>query len=173
MQPELLLLEDIDNLGRKGDLVKAKPGFVRNFLLPEQKAVIADKRTLRMRERLQTERAEQAKLDKSEAEAIADKIGGKTFTMEVKVDHDGHMYGSVTAKDVAEMLKEEGVLLEKKWIGIHQPLKTLGVHSVVLKLKEEVRSNITLSILPEGGELPQAPKQEEAAPEEEAPSEEE
>ena len=149
---QLLLLEDIHNLGRKGDLVRAKAGFVRNFLVPQKKAVIADKRTLRMRDKLQEERRLQAIEDKKDAEAIAHLIDGKSFTVDAKVDHEGHMYGSIGATDIVKLLKEHGATVDRHQVSLGKPLKTLGVHSIPLKLKEGVKAAFTLVIEAEGVE---------------------
>src|SRR5574338_163192 len=99
MGNQLLLIEDVDDLGRSGDVVSVKPGFARNFLLPQKKAVVADKFTLRMQARLKEERAKRAEIDKKEAVVLAERIAPMELSIVVKVDPDGHMYGSVTALD--------------------------------------------------------------------------
>ncbi|MBP9841574.1 MAG: 50S ribosomal protein L9 [Simkaniaceae bacterium] len=150
---QLLLIEDVDGLGRKGDLVAgAKPGFVRNYLFPMQKAVIADKRTIRMRERLMLERAQQAVADKNDSEALALKINGQTFSLEAKVDTSGHMYGSVSTKDIVALLDTHAISVDRKQILISSPIKKLGVHSIPLRLKEGVQASFTLNVRAEGSE---------------------
>src|ERR1700722_13920807 len=114
MRQQLLLLEDVDGLGRSGDVVTAKPGFIRNFLLPQKKAVIADKRTLKMQTRLQEEREKRASVDRTEAEQFAEKMKDLVLTTVVKVDPEGKMYGSVTTTDVARMLQEKGYAIDRK-----------------------------------------------------------
>ncbi|HSX11933.1 MAG TPA: 50S ribosomal protein L9, partial [Rhabdochlamydiaceae bacterium] len=86
MKNQLLLVEDVDDLGRSGDVVSVKPGFARNFLIPQKKAVVATKGTLRMQERLKEERAQKAIVDKKEAEEFAARIEGMVLTTTVKVD---------------------------------------------------------------------------------------
>ncbi|MDX8431316.1 MAG: 50S ribosomal protein L9 [Candidatus Algichlamydia australiensis] len=169
-QKELLLLEDVVGLGRKGELVSnMKPGYVRNYLLPQQKAVIADKRTLRMQERLKAERAAQAASDRKASEEIKAKIDGKSFEVTVKVDPEGHLYGSVSTADVQALLEQEGVLVERHMIRIGGAIKKLGTHNVPLKLKEDVTAAVTLKILPDH---PIEEKKEEATKsEKEEPSE--
>ncbi len=146
MKNQLLLLEDVANLGRKGDVVTAKPGFVRNFLLPKKKAVIASKETLRIRERLQEERAKQAAVDKEESLKLSKIIEGKTLEITVKVDNTGHLYGSVSASDVVELFSKEGLDLEKNNVILPAPLKKLGNHIVELKLKEGVPASVTVKV---------------------------
>lgn len=146
MRNQLLLLEDVDDLGRGGDVVSVKPGYSRNFLLPQKKAVIADKYTLRMQAKLKEERAKRAEIDRKDSEELAGKIEGMVFSIEVKVDPDGHMYGSVSALDIVRLLEKEGIVVERRNVALAQPIKTLGVHPINLKLKEGVPAHITLKV---------------------------
>lgn len=149
MRNQLLLLEDVEDLGRSGELVTVKPGYSRNFLIPQKKAVVADKFTLRMQAKLQEERSKQAAIDKKESEEIAQKIQGVTLDIEVKVDPDGHMYGSVTAFDIVRLFETQGIQIERKGVVLAQPIKTLGAHPIHLKLKEGVPVQVTLNVLSE------------------------
>lgn len=160
-KPEYLLLEDVYKLGRKGDLITAKPGYIRNFLLPKGKAVMADATTLKIRARLQEERAKQAAVDKKEAEELSKIISDKVISTEVKVDSDGHMYGSVAAKDIVAILSDHGIAVEKDNVQLPKPLKKIGTYSIALRLKEGVPATFTLNIGGEGYTPPQ--KKEEAA----------
>jgi large subunit ribosomal protein L9 len=157
MKQQLLLLEDIDGLGRSGDVVSAKAGFIRNFLLPQKKAVVADKHTLKMQARLKEEREKRAAIDRKDSEALADKLKEVVLRTEVKTDPDGKMYGSVSSLDITRLLKEKGYALERKNVQLLQPIKTIGRHTIQLKLKEGVPATFLLEIEPEGGVL--APKQ--------------
>src|ERR1700722_6063765 len=114
MRNQLLLIEDVEDLGRSGDVVSVKPGYCRNFLLPQKKAVVADKFTLRMQARLKEERAKRAESDRKDAEEVSRKIEGMVLAIEVKVDPDGHMYGSVSAMDIVRLLEKEGIVIEKR-----------------------------------------------------------
>lgn len=146
MQNQLLLLEDVEDLGRSGDVVKVKPGYSRNFLIPQKKAVVADKFTLRLQAKLKEERAKQAEVDRQAAEELAKKLDGMVLETEVKVDPDGHMYGSVSAMDIVKLFEAQGIVLEKRNIVLLHPIKTLGVHPITLKLKEGVPAQITLKV---------------------------
>lgn len=161
MKQNLLLIEDVDSLGRSGDVVSVKPGYARNFLLPQKKAVIAQKHTLRMQERLKEERAKKAAVDKQESEELAKILEGRTVTIEVKIDPEGHLYGSVSAADVAAIFEKDGIVLEKKFVQLPRPIKELGTFPITLKLKEGVPANITLIVMGEGGVM--AKKKEEKA----------
>lgn len=162
---QLLLLEDVDGLGRSGDLVTAKRGYIRNFLLPKKLAVVADKQTLRIQARLQEERAKRAVVDRKEAEELALRINGVTHELEVKVDPDGHMYGSVAAMDIVRFFEELGIVLEKKNVVMTHPIKELGSHSISLRLKEGVPASFTLLIK---SDIILAPKAEPKEPQQEA-----
>lgn len=146
MNNQLLLVEDVDGLGRSGDLVKVKPGFSRNYLLPQRKAVIATKQTLRMQDELKKERAKRAAEDRKEAEALAQNLIGKVFNTTVKVDQEGHMYGSVSAFDIVDLFEKEGITITRRNVLLQHPIKTVGTHEINLKLKEGVPAKITLQI---------------------------
>ncbi len=150
MKQQLLLLQDVDVLGKKGEIVTAKPGYVRNFLLPQGFAVVASANTLRKQERLRSERAKQAVIDQKESEELAGQVSGTSLEIRVKVDPEGHMYGSVSAADIAQLFQERGLPIEKKSVLVVKPIKETGVHKISLKLKEGVMATCQLSILPEG-----------------------
>ena len=150
MKQQLLLLEDVDALGRKGEIVSAKPGYTRNFLLPKGFAVIASTNTLRKQERLRAEREKQAVVDRKESEELAANLEGITLETRVKVDPEGHMYGSVSAADIAQLFQEKGFPLEKKNILVTRPIKETGSHKLSIKLKEGVPVSCILQIIPEG-----------------------
>ena len=151
---QLLLLDDVDNLGRKGDLVLgAKPGFIRNFLLPKGVATIADKRTIRMQERLKAERAKQSEEDRTNAETMAAQLKDKSFSHTVKVDSAGHLYGSVSAQDIALILAEEGLHIDRKMVLIGHPIRALGSNRIPLRLKEGVQAEFSLRVQDEEGRI--------------------
>ena len=165
MRNQLLLIEDVEDLGRSGDVVSVKPGYSRNFLLPQKKAVVADKFTLRMQAKLKAERAKRAEIDRQEAESQAQKIEGMVLSIEVKVDPDGHMYGSVAAVDLVRLLEAEGIKIERRNVVLVHPIKELGVHPIHLKLKEGVPAQITLKVVSEGY-VPPVEEPQEAPPQE-------
>lgn len=153
MKNQLLLLEDVDGVGRSGDIVSVKPGFARNFLIPKQKAVVAQKHLVRLQERLREERAKKAVVDKADALELAKKLEGQTLSIEMKFDAEGHMYGSVTAHDVAALFKDQlGIELDKKNVLIPKGIKEKGTHKVELRLKEGIPAAVILQIIPEAKE---------------------
>jgi len=147
MRQQYLLLEDVEDVGRSGELISAKAGFARNFLIPQQKAIPATAHVLRMQARLQEERAKQSAVDKSAAEEMASQLEGSTLQIVVKVDPEGHLYGSVSQLDIVHLFEKEGIKLDRKNIILLHPIKELGVYQLILKLKEGVVCNYTLNVL--------------------------
>lgn len=151
MATKLLLIEDVDVLGRSGDVVNVRPGYARNYLLPQGLAIIADKNTLRRQERLREERIKRAAVDRKESEELAQKFEGQVIRTTVKVDHEGHMYGSVSALDIAHLIKDQlSIDVEKSSIQLKHAIKTTGSKPITIKLKEGVTASITLEVTAEG-----------------------
>lgn len=146
---KLLLIADVDDLGKGGEIVAVRPGYARNFLLPQKKAVIATKNTLRMQEKLKKERALRAEVEKKESEELSAKVEGTTFSINVKVDPEGKMYGSVSPKDIVDLLAKEGYEIDKRSVQLKQPIKETGAFQIHLKLKEEVTCSFHLKVVPE------------------------
>lgn len=146
MPMQLLLLDDVDELGRSGEVVNVKPGYARNFLLPQKKAVVADNHTLRMQVKLQEERAKRAEIDRKESEELAAKMSGIELSIIVKVDPEGNLYGSVSTLDIVKLFEEKEIKLERKSIVLAHPIKDLGVHQLNLRLKEGVMMPFVLNV---------------------------
>lgn len=155
---QLLLLEDVESLGRSGDVVEIKrAGYARNYLLPRKKGVVASNATLKLQASLKEARQQQALMDRSASEEMAKRLEGYVLSTTVKVDPEGNMYGSVAAFDVARMMQEKGFALDKGNVHLPKAIRSVGVHTVTLKLKEGVPAVITLEVVPEGGFLPPPP----------------
>jgi len=146
---KLLLIEDIEDLGRSGEIVSVKHGYARNFLLPKKFAMIADANTLKMQEKLRKQRAIKALHEKKEAEDLVKIIEPMTFSITVKVDPEGKMYGSVGHQDILDLFEKHNIKLSKKNIGIKKPIKEIGIVEIPIRLKEGVETKVTLQILPE------------------------
>ncbi|MCB1148767.1 MAG: 50S ribosomal protein L9 [Chlamydiia bacterium] len=149
MGSKLLLIQDVDDLGRTGEVVEVKHGYARNFLVPRGFAVVADRQTLRMQQRLKEERAKQAAVDRKDSEELAKKLNGMTLSTVVKVDQEGHMFGSVSQMDIVHLLEVEGYQVAKKMVRLQHPIKSTGVHHIELKLKEDVPAEIILKVVPD------------------------
>lgn len=150
MATKLLLIEDVEGLGRSGDIVAVKSGYARNFLVPQGFAVLADKQALLRQKQLQEERQARAVQDKQEAEGLSGKLNGATVAITVKVDPEGHMYGSVSAHDVVTLIQEQlGIEIDKRYVVLKHALRETGVHALPLHLKEGVECSVTLKIEPD------------------------
>jgi large subunit ribosomal protein L9 len=147
MQNQLLLIEDVESLGRCGDIVSVKPGYARNFLLPKKKALVATKGALNLRAKLVEKRQKQAEEDRKVAEALSSQITGMQLSTIVKVDPEGNMYGSVNASDIVALFAQQGITLDKKSVVLAHPIKELGDYTLELRLKEGVGAAYTLSIV--------------------------
>lgn len=143
---QVILLERIGRLGQMGDVVTVKDGYARNFLLPQGKALRATKANM---ERFEKERAqlEARNLElKKEAEAVAARLAGATYVAIRQAGDTGQLYGSVTTRDVADMVTQGGVSIERRQVLLDHPIKTLGLHNVRIGLHPEVEVTVTLNV---------------------------
>ncbi len=143
---QIVLLERIAKLGQMGDVVTVKDGYARNFLLPQGKALRANKSNLA---RFETERAqlEARNLERrEEAEAVSAKLDGQKFIVIRQSGDTGQLYGSVTPRDISELLSAGGFDVSRNQVAIDQPIKTLGLHSVSIMLHPEVASNVIINV---------------------------
>ncbi len=147
MGTQLLLLDDVDDLGRSGDVVNVKPGYARNYLLPKKKGVVANRYTLRLQAKLKEERIKRAENERKASEELAARFAGTELEIEVKVDPEGHMYGSVSVLDIIRLFEQQGVQIEKRNVVLPHPIKVLGVHELQLKLKEGVAMPFILKVV--------------------------
>ncbi len=143
---EVILLERVSRLGQMGETVKVKDGFARNFLLPQGKALRANdnnrKKFEGQRVQLETRNLER----RTEAQAIADKLDGKSFIAVRSAGETGQLYGSVSTRDIADLLTAEGFSVNRNQIELNQPIKTIGVTNVAIALHPEVEVTISLNI---------------------------
>lgn len=145
----VLLLKDVRKLGKSGELCSVSGGYARNFLIPKAIAVFADKGTIRLKEMLQANRALQTQEDLSEATELANKLRDIVLTQSVKVDEQGHMYGSVSQIDLVGLFEEKGFAIPKSYIDLKAPFKKVGNYDVQLNLKEGVTIKVQLEITAE------------------------
>ncbi len=143
---DVLLLERVENLGQMGDVVKVKSGFARNFLLPQKKALRANDANKQV---FETQRAdlETRNLErKKDAEAASEKLNGRSFVVIRQSSETGALYGSVTARDIADAASEDGVKIERSQVRIDKPLKTIGIVPVRVSLHPDVNANIEINV---------------------------
>lgn len=143
---DVILLERIAKLGQMGETVKVRDGFARNYLLPLGKALRANAAN---KARFDAERAtlEARNLErKSEAQKVADVLDGKSFIVVRSAGETGQLYGSVAARDVVEILGAEGFVIGRNQVELNTPIKTIGLHKVVLHLHSEVEISVELNV---------------------------
>jgi large subunit ribosomal protein L9 len=147
---EVILREDVDKLGRRGEVVKVAEGYGRNFLLPRGLALLVNEANKAMiaKERKSHE-ARMAK-EKAEFQAVADRINGIRFVAPRKVGENDILYGSVTSGDIADFLKGKGVEIDKRKVQLEEPIKKLGEHEVQVKLHPEVSARLKVLVTKEG-----------------------
>ena len=147
---EVILREHVDNLGRRGEIVKVADGYARNYLLPRKLALPATesnkKHVERERKKLESREAE----EKGQAEAIATRLAAFEIVIRRRVGETEQLYGSVTAADITDFLKEKGFEVDRRKIILPEPLKAIGDHDVPLKLHREVTVHLKVRVVKEG-----------------------
>jgi large subunit ribosomal protein L9 len=147
---KLILREDVENLGKGGELVDVKPGYGRNFLLPRGLAVTANPKNVRELEHQRSVAQAKAAKAKASAEAVAKRLADTAITLKRKVGEQDKLYGSVTALDLAEALAARGLSIDRRSIDLAEPLKALGDFEVPVKLHHEVVGKVKVKIEAEG-----------------------
>jgi large subunit ribosomal protein L9 len=147
---EVILREDVDKLGRRGDVVKVAEGYGRNYLLPRGLALAVNDANKAMIDR--ERKAHEARLakEKAECESLAQRIAALRMVTPRKVGENDVLYGSVTSGDIAEFLKGKGVEIDKRRVLLDEPIKKLGDHEVKIKLHPEVTASLRLLVSKEG-----------------------
>ncbi|MEW6629325.1 MAG: 50S ribosomal protein L9 [Pseudomonadota bacterium] len=143
---EVILLERISRLGQMGDTVKVKDGFARNFLLPQGKALRANEANKKKFEGQRAQLEARNLERKSEAAQVAEKLDGKSFIVVRSAGETGQLYGSVSTRDIADLLTAEGFSVSRTQIELNQPIKTIGLTNVAIALHPEVEVTVTLNV---------------------------
>jgi large subunit ribosomal protein L9 len=146
---EVILKENIKNLGYKNDVVKVKPGYGRNYLLPQGLAVMATKGNLRMMEENLKQVAHKAEKIRNAALELANGIGDLVLTIKAKVGESGKIFGKVTALQISDALKEKGFEVDRKKITFEEEIKTIGTYHAVLNLHKEVIHRVKFEVVSE------------------------
>jgi large subunit ribosomal protein L9 len=143
---EVILREDVPSLGTVGDVVKVKPGFARNYLLPRGLAVVADRRSVHVLEhqkRLATDKRER---DRRQAQTVAQQFNNLRLTMKARAGEEGKLFGSVTNIDIEKALADLGFAVERRRIRLEEPIKSIGEHVVPIHLGVGVDAQITVVV---------------------------
>ena len=145
----IVLRENVEKLGRRGEVLKVAAGYARNYLLPKKLAFLATDANLKRIEQERKVREVQETKDKQEAQALAERMSQLSLTAVRKVGENEMLYGSVTNADVAELLEKEGFNVDKRKILLDDPIKSLGIYEVVVKVHPEVTANVKVWVVKE------------------------
>ena len=146
---EIILREQVEKLGDRGDIVKVKAGYARNFLLPQRKAILVTPHNVRQVEQEKVALVRREAIEKKESEFLAQQLSELNLEFSRKVGENEVLYGSVTTMDIVQILLEKGFEIEKRKINLEEPLKSLGKHEVPIKLHREVTALLKIEVLKE------------------------
>jgi large subunit ribosomal protein L9 len=144
----LLLTHAVPHLGQSGELVKVRPGYARNFLLPQGKATFATPHNLRIVEKHRARLKQLEEARRADLQNLAAQIAQRSLTIEANANEEGHLYGSVNADQIAATLKSEGFPIETENVRIEGPLKDLGLYTIKLHLGQEIYTDVKLWVVP-------------------------
>jgi large subunit ribosomal protein L9 len=159
----ILLREDVEHLGGRGEIVKVKAGYARNFLLPQGIATLATKGNVKQIEQEREALLKKAALEKSTADAQSEQMQGISLDFTRKAGEGGTLFGSVTSMDIAEALQQKGYEIDRRKIALKDPIKETGEYTVNVKLHREVSIAIPINVTAEGGKAAAKPRKSEEA----------
>ena len=146
---EVILKEDVVNLGKIGDVVRVRDGFARNYLLPRGLVLEANKKNLRLFEHQKKIVADQKQKISKSAQAVAEQLTGVELTLAMRAGEEGRLFGSVTNMQLEKALKERGLKVDRRKIQLEQPIKTLGDYEIPVRLSADVTVMLKLSVVAE------------------------
>ncbi len=146
---EVILRKDIADLGRAGEIVQVKPGYARNYLIPQGMALLATEGNRRRFEEERRQVEQSAERERATARELASAIEGQSLTFKVRAGEEGKLFGSVTAADIAEALGREGVAIDRRVIRLDDPIKALGVYNVPVRLHADVEPELKVWVVAE------------------------
>jgi large subunit ribosomal protein L9 len=144
---QVILQQDVDKLGKSGDLVRVRPGFARNYLLPRELAVPATTAAVHRIEHEKAVALARAEKAKKEAREAASKLGNISVKVTVKAGEDGKLFGSVTSKDIESALQAQGVTIDRRKIQLAEPIKSVGSYEVPIKLVSDIAATIKVEVV--------------------------
>lgn len=145
---KVILKRDVKGLGREGEMKDVKTGYARNFLLPQQAAVIADLGAVKNWERRRGEREERDRAERAAAEAMAARLNELKLQIAVKAGEKNRLFGSVTNREIADLLEKEGIEIDRHNIQIREPIKTVGDHRVAVRLASGIDAQVQVTVVP-------------------------
>lgn len=146
---EVILREHVDNLGRRGEVVKVAAGYARNYLLPQRLALPVTEASRRQIEREREKAEAKDSEERKTADALAEKIAGLDISIARRMGENNTMYGSVTTADIAHAMAAKGVQVEKRKIMLHDPIKAVGEHPVPVKIHRDVTAEVKVKVVAE------------------------
>ena len=143
---KVILKEDVRNLGKQGDVVEVKAGYARNYLMPQKLAILFTKQQKKSIEEAQ--RVEERKLEreKDQLESVLKQVEDLSLSLKMQSEEDSKLFGSVTKLDIVKLLEENGITIDKKYIDLSSPIKTLGEHKVNIVFTKEMSRSFTLAV---------------------------
>ena len=143
---KVILKEDVQNLGLQGDVVEVKPGYARNYLIPQKLAILFTKQQKKSIEEAQ--RVEERKLEreKDQLESVLKQVEDLSLSLKMQSEEDSKLFGSVTKLDIVKLLEENDITIDKKYVDLSSPIKTLGEHKVNIVFTKEMSASFTLTV---------------------------
>lgn len=146
---EIILNKDIPKLGYRGDVITVKPGYARNFLIPQGMAVVANSSNRKMRDELMKQQANKIAKRIEDATALQNRLESQEITVKVKTGTTTKIFGSVTTLQVSHLLKDAGFDIDRRNISFIEPIKEIGTHKIIVECYKNVIANVTLNVKPE------------------------
>jgi large subunit ribosomal protein L9 len=150
---EIILKEDVQKLGHRGDVVTVSPGYARNYLLPTKLAIAATSANKAVIEQMKSSAIRKSASEKTGADAFGQQLNEATVTFERKASESGQLFGSVTSKDIAEALNAQGLTVDRRKIHLDEPLKTVGEYHVPIRIHREVTAHVQVTIKSDAPEV--------------------
>ena len=143
---KVILKEDVQNLGQQGDVVEVKPGYARNYLMPQKLAILFTKQQKKSIEEAQ--RGEERKLEreKDQLQSVLKQVEDLSLSLKMQSEEDSKLFGSVTKLDIVKLLEKSGITIDKKYVDLSSPIKTLGEHKVNIMFTKEMSASFTLTV---------------------------
>ena len=143
---KVILKEDVQNLGQQGDVVEVKPGYARNYLMPQKLAILFTKQQKKSIEEAQIVEKRKLEREKDQLESVLKQVEDLNLSLKMQSEEDNKLFGSVTKLDIVKLLEENGITIDKKYIDLSSPIKTLGEHKVNIVFTKEMSASFTLAV---------------------------
>ena len=143
---KVILKEDVQNLGQQGDVVEVKPGYARNYLMPQKLATLFTKQEKKSIEEAQIVEKRKLEREKDQLESVLKQVEELNLSLKMQSEEDNKLFGSVTKLDIVKLLEENGITIDKKYIDLSSPIKTLGEHKVNIVFTKEMSASFTLVV---------------------------